>query len=77
MDSGESLEHVAQCVDAPSLEAFKARFGVSLGSLFWRVAALPLAGGLELDGRVPSNPSHYMILFQDSMIIQSYSTCVF
>jgi len=36
-------------VDAPSLEAFKARLDVALGSLVWRLATLQIAGGLELD----------------------------
>ena len=36
-------------VGAPSLEAFKARPDVSLGSLVWWLATLHIAGGLELD----------------------------
>ena len=45
-----ALEQVAQeVVDAPSLEAFKARLDVALGSLFWWLATLHIAGGLELD----------------------------
>jgi len=36
-------------VDAPSLEAFKARLDVALGSLVWWLATLYMAGGLELD----------------------------
>ena len=36
-------------VDAPSLEAFKARLGVALGSLLWWLAALHVAGGLKLN----------------------------
>ena len=38
-----------EVVDAPSLEAFKARLDVALGSLVWWLATLPTAGGLELD----------------------------
>ena len=34
-----------EVVDAPSLEAFKARLDVALGSLVWRLATLPTAGG--------------------------------
>ena len=34
-----------EAVDAPSLEAFKARLDVALGSLVWRLATLPTAGG--------------------------------
>ena len=35
-------------MDAPSLEMLKARLDGILGSLSWWVAALPMAGGLEL-----------------------------
>jgi len=39
-------------VDAPALEAFKARLDVALGSLgwceMWRLVALRVVGGLEL-----------------------------
>jgi len=38
-----------EAVDAPSLEAFKARLDVALGSLVWWLVTLPTAGGLELD----------------------------
>ena len=38
-----------EAVDAPSLEAFKARLDVALGSLVWWLAALHIAGGLKLD----------------------------
>ena len=53
-----------EVVDAPSLEAFKARLDVTLGSLVWWLATLPVAGGLKLDGRWRSffNPGHSMIL---------------
>ena len=40
-----------EAVDAPSLEAFKARLDVALGSLVWWLATLHIAGGLKLDGR--------------------------
>ena len=33
-------------VDAPSLEAFKARLDVALGSLVWWLATLHIAGGV-------------------------------
>ena len=36
-------------MDAPSLEAFKARMDVALGSLSWWLVTLHLAGGLKLD----------------------------
>ena len=36
-------------VDAPSLEAFKARLDVALGSLVWWLATLHIAGRLKPD----------------------------
>jgi len=36
-----------EVVDAPSLEAFKARLDVALGSLVWWLVTLCTAGGLE------------------------------
>ena len=39
-----------EVVDAPLLEAFKARLDVALGSLVWWLATLHVAGGLKLDG---------------------------
>jgi len=38
-----------ELVDAPSLEAFKARLDVALGSLVCWLAALHIAGGLKLE----------------------------
>ena len=38
-----------EAVDAPSLEAFKARLHVALGSLVWWLATLHIAGGLKVD----------------------------
>ena len=44
-------------MDAPSLEAFKARLDVALGSLVWCLATLHIAGGLKLhDHRGPFQP---------------------
>ena len=40
-----------EVVDAPSLEAFKARLDVALGSLVWWLATLHIAEGLKLDDR--------------------------
>ena len=51
-----------EVVDARSLEVFKARLDGALGSLVRWEVSLPMAGGLELDDVVPSNPNHYMIL---------------
>ena len=38
-----------EVVNAPSLEAFKARLNGILGSLIWWLTTLPMAGVLELD----------------------------
>ena len=38
-----------QEVDAPSVEMFKARLDVALGSLVWWLATLCIAEGLKLD----------------------------
>ena len=38
-----------EAVDAPSLEAFKARLDVALGSLVWWLVTLHMAGGLKLN----------------------------
>ena len=38
-----------EVVDAPSLEAFKARLDVALGSLLWWLVTLHIAGGLKLN----------------------------
>ena len=51
-------------VGAPSLEAFKARLDVALGSLVWWLATLYIAGGLKsMIIVVLFNPGHSMILF--------------
>jgi len=55
-----------QAVDAASLEAFKARLDVALGSLVWWLATLHIAGGLKLDDRCgPFQPRP----FYDSVIL--------
>jgi len=38
-----------EVVDAPSLEAFKAKLDVALGSLVWWLATLHIAGVLKLN----------------------------
>ena len=38
-----------EAVDAPSLQAFKARLDVALGSPLWWLGTLHVAGGLKLD----------------------------
>ena len=52
-----------EAVDAPSLEAFKARLDVALGSLVCWLVTLHIAGGLKLDDHLALfNPGHSMIL---------------
>jgi len=52
-----------EAVDAPSLEAFKARLDVALGSLVWWLATLHIAGGwIEMSIVVLFNPGHATIL---------------
>ena len=59
-----------EAVDAPSLEAFKARLDVALGSLVQGLVAMPMAGGLKLhDHCGPFQPRP----FYDSMIV--YYSC--
>ena len=54
-----------EVVDAPSLEALKARLDVALGSLVWWLVTLPMAGRLKLDDHCgPFQPRP----FCDSMI---------
>ena len=55
-----------EAVDAPSLEAFKARLDVALGSLVCWLMTLHIAGELKLDGHCgPFQPRS----FCDSMIL--------
>ena len=50
-------------VDAPSLQAFKARLDVALGSLVCWLATLHIAGGWNgMSTVLLSNPGHPMIL---------------
>ena len=52
-----------EVVDAPSLEAFKARLDVALGSLVWWLVTLHTAGGWNwMIIVVLFNPGHSMIL---------------
>ena len=52
-------------VGVPSLEAFKARLDVAVGSLVWWLVTLHVAGGLKLDDHYgPFQPRP----FYDSMI---------
>jgi len=50
-----------EVVGAPSLEAFKARLDVALGSLVWWLATLHIAGGMKLDDHCgPFQPRPFM-----------------
>ena len=52
-----------EVVDAPSLEAFKARLNVALGSLGCWLATLHIAGGWNcMSIVVLFNPGHSMVL---------------
>ena len=52
-----------EAVEAPSLEAFKARLDVALGGLGWWLASLHIAGGWNsMSVVVLFNPGHSMIL---------------
>ena len=56
-----------EVVDAPSLEAFKARLNVALGSLVCWLATLHIAGGLKLhDHHGPFQPRP----FYDSVMLR-------
>ena len=58
-----------EVVDASSLEAFKARLDVALGSLIWWLVTLHIAGGLKLDDHGgPFQPRP----FNNSMICNPY-----
>ena len=49
-EGGDALNRLPkEAVDAPSLEAFKARLDVVLGSLVCWLATLHIAGGLKLN----------------------------
>ena len=52
---GDALNRLPkEAVDAPSLEAFKARLDVALGSLVCWLATLHIAGSLKLDDHCDS-----------------------
>ena len=47
-EGGDVLNRLPkEAVDAPSLEAFKARLDVALGSLVWWLVTMHIAGGVE------------------------------
>jgi len=64
---GDALNRLPrEAVDAPSLQAFKARLDVALGSLVCWLAALHTAGGWNwMSIVVLFNPGHSMILWHE------------
>ena len=66
-ESGDALNRLPkEAVDAPSLQAFKARLDVALDSLVCWLVTLHIAGGLKLDDHCgPFQPRP----FYDSMMI--------
>ena len=72
------MKLLKEVVDAPSLEAFKARLDVALGILVWWWATLPIAGGLKLaDHCGPFKPRpfyDYNTVFQLFVIPCQYFT---
>ena len=53
----------SEAVDAPSLEALKARLDGAVSNLVYWEVSLPIAGGwFETILKVPSNPNHSMVL---------------
>ena len=62
-----------EVVDAPSLEAFKARLDVALGSLVWWLATLHIAGGLKLDDHC--GPFQLKPFYNSMIMTRSRSAC--
>jgi len=64
-EGGDALNRLPkEAVDAPSLQAFKARLDVALGSLGCWLVTLHIAGGWNWMGIVGLfNPGHSMILW--------------
>jgi len=61
-----------EVVDAPSLEAFKARLDVALGSLVWWLVTLHVAGGWNwMSIVILFNPGHSVILWYLQTLIYS------
>ena len=58
-----------EVVEAPSLEAFKARLDVVLGSLVWCLVTLHIAGGLKLSDHCDHCGPFQPRPFYDSLIL--------
>ena len=67
-----------EAVDAPSLEAFKARLDVAPGSLVWWLATLHIAGGWNwMSIVVLFNPGHSIILWFSGQLFQYLITITY
>jgi len=70
-----------EVVDAPSLEVFKARLDVALGSLVWWLATLHIAEGLKPDDHCgPFQPRPFydsMKIYFHYIILNSWGTWIF
>ena len=67
-----------EAVDAPSLEAFKTRLDVALGSLVWWLATLHIAGGWNwMSIVVLFNPGHSIILWFSGQLFQYLITITY
>ena len=65
-----------EVVDAPSLEAFKARLDVALGSLVWWLVTLHTAGGVKLDGHCgPFQPRPFYDSIHIKLITNMETLC--
>ena len=63
-----------EVMNAPSLEAFKARLDVALGSLVWWLATLHIAGGWNwMIIVVLFNPGHSAMIPQNNIAVFVYS----
>ena len=61
-----------EVVDAPSLEAFKARLDVALGSLVWWLVTLHVAEGLKLNdhcGPFQLRPLHDSMSIYENTVV--------
>ena len=63
-----------EAVDAPSLEAFKARLDVALGSLVWCLVTLHIAGELKLDDHDGPTPCYVMVANQQPRLPRATSS---
>ena len=65
-----------EAVDAPSLEAFKARLDVALGSLVWWLVTLHVVGGLKLDDHCWSFSTQAILRFYEKKQQKHNQRCI-